>query len=797
MQKAFREKFHYFLLMLLLAAILASCFGGGGGSPVTTVETTRDDRGVWFISGTRDATMHNIFEAQGYAEATDRLWQAELYKRTSRGRLAEIFGTSQLPSDVLMRTTGYSEEELQAGFDALDQELRTIFQAYVDGFNRRIAEVTANSDLLPFEFKALGILPENWSVLDVLAWESVMLRNFDPEAGSQFQIQNMSLFATLAAQFPADAQAMFRDLRWTNDPEALTYYTAAAPKSRAITTDLPAASAIPDYSVLADTITQRYQEVEANLKEINAFVKMGSYAWVLAGSKTKSGNPIIYSGPQMGFPTPSIVLEGSIRAGNMDISGMSVPGLPGIIIGRTPHHAWSMQVANAHTTDYYLESPDNVTLHRMETIKVAGAADINLPVFRTAHGPVINPMPYNPALVSATNPVISWKYAHWRNEFNSIGGMIKLARAKSMDEFGAGIEDISVSQHFCYADKDGNIAYWMSGRDPVRGAGNWMLPQGFGGAPPLEWDADILKPRSTDRNALKGYYCGWNNKDSNLSESGMNAASKQFGPYDRAHVVDDYIKSHDNLTFEEVRDLIQNITTTDSFDSGGNPWKFVSPYFTDAVTAMGATAERQNALDILAAWDGHFVDGGAANWVAGADRADGWVLMDAWIREVIRLTFEDELPSLYAGQNKEILFNVILHGLKGAPSCIVNNYNWFQNLSDPGAPQTPDTIIVQALDTVLLTLNDRPWGKDKRGEISYIHDLIGTVHTMPFSSRSTYAHCVEIGANGPLRIESMFPLGESGTILMNTDGTPAFNDHFFSMTPLFDTMTHRNFPLFK
>ncbi len=83
-----------------------------------------------------------------------------------------------------------------------------------------------------------------------------------------------------------------------------------------------------------------------------------------------------------------------------------------------------------------------------------------------------------------------------------------------------------------------------------------------------------------------------------------------------------------------------------------------------------------------------------------------------------------------------------------------------------------------------------------REQIIYKHDMIGQVHAMPYSSRSTYAHCVEMGKNGPVRIESMFPLGESGFMAMNADGTPAFDPHFFSMTEVFDTFVYREFPLF-
>jgi penicillin amidase len=360
-----------------------------------------------------------------------------------------------------------------------------------------------------------------------------------------------------------------------------------------------------------------------------------------------------------------------------------------------------------------------------------------------------------------------------------------------MDDFGTALEYFPASFHILYNDVDGNIAYWMTGRDPVRPAGEWRLPQGFL-ADPLEWDADVLLPRSTDRNTSQGFYCGWNNK----SKPGYVAAagSYAFGPFHRAQVLYDHLAANDNLTFDDVRNTALNIASTDSFGSGGNPWAFVEDYFSAVVNA-NPTAERQAALAVMDGWDGHFVAGGPASWAFGTDRADAWVLMDAWIRETIRLTFEDELGS---GESRDRLFNAMLHGLPG--TALNNNYNWFQNLSNTGAPQTADDIILAALDNTIATLGSQPWGIGARGEITFKHAVLanigsGVVHTMPLSSRSTYAQCVEYDSAGPVRIESMIPLGESGMIL----GDPIFwslHPHFLSMTEVYDGFVHRPFPLF-
>jgi penicillin G amidase len=756
------------------------------------VKTVRDNKGVWFITG---GSLADVMESMGYAVATDRLWQMETYRRSARGRLAEIFGSSQLQTDIFTRTIGYTDQELSDGFNDLDRDEQIIIESYVEGINKRIDDIKLNPTLTPFEFLATGCPLNYWSEADVLAWMALLLREFDCEALELGQIENAALFQQLTGQYgPTVGYGMFNDLRWVNDPNALTYIPPVVKKAMAMTATAPAGAAAQtsslqgtpavsdDFQSVYEDLAARKNTVTENLKQINAFVKMGSYAWSVSGKKTADGKPIIYSGPQMGFSVPSIVIEGSIRGGGITASGMSVPGIPGIIIGRTPHHAWSMQVGHAHTVDYYVESSSGVSLNRVETIHIIGQSDYTLSVFRSKHGPIIN-----------QNPLIAWKYSHWGYEFKTVKAFLNLARAQSMDDFGKAIEDVAVSQHFCYADKYGNIAYWMSGRDPVRPAGEWRLPQGilpavFG--PSLEWNASVLIPKSTDRNNAKGYYCGWNNKSNPSYNDSVNSPGYFFGPFHRAHVIDDYLSANNNLTYEEVRDLALYIATTDSFGSGGIPWDFVEKDFTLAVNNIGLNPVRQAALDLLKTWDGHFVDGGPSEWRQGVNRADAWILQDAWIREVVRLTFADKLKYYYNPNDSAVidrLFNVLLHGL-------ADNFNTFEWLP----AQTRDGVIVQALDNVLaaLDLNNRPWGTGKRGVITYTHNLLGVVHAMPFSSRSTYAHCVEFGPGGPIRVESMFPLGESGNIPANFNGTN-FDPNFFSMTPIFDPFEPRPFPLFN
>jgi penicillin amidase len=796
------------ILMLAVAVVAPVLSFGQEVEPVTT---TRDAQGVWFIEG---GTLYDVYEAMGYAVATDRLFQMELYRRNARGTLSELFGANFLGSDFLsgdifIRNVMYSDDEYDEMFDDLSDDARTAIQAYVDGINRLISEFYAGnwmampheywmaSFLSVFQLGGGSILPTPWTTTDVLAWMALLQRNFDPEAFETGQLDNYVLFQTLAAVYPTQYLAMFQDLRWLNDPSAQTMIPPAMTKRAYVAApEVPTlkADAFPDLSDAANRIRSTVENRNESLEKINARVKMGSYAWVVSGDKTASGDPIIYSGPQMGFPTPSIVTEGSIRGGGLNISGMTVPGVPGIIIGRTPHHAWSMQVGHAHTQDWFLEAPQSVFLHRYETFYPVGSDPVTVPIYRSFHGPILEPFPYDPD--DPPPVIVSMAYAHWGLEAQTIESFLDLARAESIAEFDAGIEMIAVSQHFCYADRDGNIAYWMSGYDPIRAPGvDPRFPQIGDGT--QEWTG-ARRPRVHDENTPQGYYGGWNNK---ASVDYMNAPqSAYYGPAHRAHVIDEYLSTHDNLTYEEVRDLALNIATTDGIMGGGNSWSFVADAF-KAVVAANSSPDRDAAIDMLDAWDGHFVAGGPAEWRFGDLRADAWALQDYWIREVLRITFEDEFRAAgmnWESQSSSILFDVLLHALAGQTF-----YDWFQDAAGTGdKPVGAEAIILRALDNVIETAGLGPYNLP-RGSIVFGHALLaqldpafGALHSMPYSDRSTYAHCVQFDSNGPARIESMFPLGESGALYFNGTFVPTFDPNFFSMAPFYDPFLPRNFPLF-
>ena len=788
------------------------------------VTTTRDDQGVWFIEG---GSLYDVFEAQGYAAATDRLFQMDLFRRASRGTLsellgAELLGLDFLSTDITVRLIFYSDDEYTEMYNALSEDAQTAVQAYVNGVNRRILEIYGNFYIMPFEYWGASIvtylqlnlgynvLPEPFAVNDVLGILTLLQRQNDPNGEApQGQINNATLGGTLAAVYGLEGQAMFQDLRWFNEPSAQTMIPApaAAKGARVEASRLPTieADTFPDLRQASEEIRSRFETRQHALKTIGASLKLGSYAWAISGDKTATGNPMFYSGPQLDFDFPSKVMEGSIRGGGLEISGMTIAGVPGMIIGRTPHHAWSMQVGMANSLDWFIETPDNVFFHRMETINPAGGEPVTFPIVRSHHGPIVSPFPYDPTNPPPPEvPIVAFAYANWGHEVDMVDALLIFARSESIAEFDHAIEIAGSSLHFTYADRDGNIAYWMSGWDPVRAPGKDPRFPMFGDGTE-EWTGE-RRPRAHATNPAQGYFGGWNNKASVDYNNPYNALWHYNGTAHRARVIEDYLSANDGLTFEEVRDLALNIATTDSFggasdSGGGNPWTFVADDFKGAVAA-NSTPDRDAAIAMLDAWDGHRVAGGPSAWRFGTEAADAWALQSWWIQEVLRITFEDEFRAAGMAWDEEqpvgLSFNVLLRALAGGTL-----HDWFQDMAGTGdKPVGAEAIIIRALDNVIEHAGLGPYNIP-RGYDYYGHALLGAldpafnaIHRTPKAARSAYAHVVEYGEDGPVRIESMFQLGESGAMYYNGTLTPTFDPNNFSMAPFYDTWTPRSFPLF-
>lgn len=738
-----------------------------------------DGAGVWFIQG---ATLADLHEQMGYEIASARLYQLELFRLAGQGRLAAFFGSSLLEVDVFTRVTGYSSTELEQGFATMDADARTVIQAYANGINRRLLEVSQNPELIPFEWQARGWTAEPWTTTDVTATVIWLLRRMDPTVYQFAQLQAAGDLQRLMSRFGEQGPGLFEDLYFLNDPSAPTQIEETETSRRKqphrekkpwlgqLRTDI-------DFQIAANQWFANAAKRRNALSGIGIEIENGGYAWLMSGQKSLTGNPLLYGGPNLGTAAPSPVVEGSMQGPLLQVSGMTIPGLPFFLQGRTSNHTWAMTAGHAHSVDLYLE--DGSVLqgepHRVEQIEVYGQEPVSLEIYRGEHGPIIQ-----------SQPVLAWKYAGWGYEFNAVSAYLDLTRADSLDTFSDAVGRLPYSNHVYYGDREGNIAYWMSGRDPIRPQGEFRLPQGAFG-PVLEWDATQIRELVHERNPRKGFFAGWGNK---AHPDYPNTPGFVFGPFHRAHYLYETLEERGIWSLNQLRDVGLTVSLTDSFAAGGNPWTFVADAFYEALATVD-DPRFDAAIAILDEWDGHLVAGRPVAWTTTKDRSDGWMLMDAWVRKVLEKTF-DEVPGLSKNQQ----FNTLLHGLYPQAG-FSNLYDWFQNTSDPNAPQTAAGIIISALEECLNELGQRPWGKDRRGTLDFRHPALWNMARVPFANRATYAQAVAMSPDGPERIQSFFPLGSSGMITANAfSGIPVLDPLFTAMRPYYDHWQMRDFPNF-
>jgi penicillin amidase len=593
---------------------------------------------------------------------------------------------------------------------------------------------------------------------------------------------------------------MFDDMRPVTDPTAQTMMEGVALKTQNTFGPINTALKSADGLQRAAYDLRRMIEEQADfLKSKGAYLKMGSYAWAVSGDRTDSGNPILLSGPQMGFAAPSIATEGAITSDYLTVSGMTVAGVPAIFIGRTPTHAWGFQVGHASAWDYYMEEDADVQLVREETINVRLGEPVTFQGYASERGP---------AVTKVDDKWLSWKYAHRGYEWDLAGGILSMARADSVEAFGAAVANIGISQHVTYVDNAGNIAYWLSGRTPVREAGDWRVPQGmFEGQPVLEWDAAVVQDLPHQMNPSQGYFAGWNNKAApNWVD---HAATAGFGPFHRAEIIESFFNSRgegETFSFEELRDYVVRLSVNPRF-YGGNPLPVIKDRVLE-VLRNNPTDTRNQALELLENWDGVLIDGGDSQWLSGRNFADGAILTETIIPKLISLTFDDELGQespdnlvgpLYRYQN-------FVHSL--GETGVSKSYDWFSNITDSAAPQTADAIILAAVDEAMAELGAAPWGVDGRGNIAHIHPLFGDLIAVlnappitmglpmtPAGNRATYTQVVEMSAEGPQRIEVMSTLGQSGEILGDLNDF-TFHPHYLDQKDNFDAFMFRSVPLF-
>jgi penicillin G amidase len=457
------------------------------------VTVVRDKTGIANIYAD---SPHDLFLAQGYVHAQERMWQMEVWRHISAGRLSELFGATTLETDRFVRTLdwrGSAERDLKA----LSADAHAALDAYADGVNAWL-DVHRGSLGLAFVVSGMksgtggigGYDPERWTALDSLAWQKVeawdLGGNLDSEIFRMLADDRLGDAALTDQLFPA-----YRAGAPVIDP------TAAAPAVTAATGDRAARASGPVLSLdrveteawrhVASVSTALAGDGVGSRGGLAGHDGIGSNNWVVSPANSASHGALLANDPHLGIGMPSVWYINGLhcrkvsKACPFDVVGVSFPGVPAVVLGHNARIAWGATNGNPDVEDLFVEKadPNNVANYlfrgqsipftvRREVIKVAGGKTETLTVRETGHGPILNAV--DSRLRKA--PLLALEWAGTASVDGTFDAVFKLNTAASFEEFRTALRGYgSPAQNFVYADVDGHIGYQLPGWVPVRTGG--------------------------------------------------------------------------------------------------------------------------------------------------------------------------------------------------------------------------------------------------------------------------------------------------------------------------------------
>ena len=474
-----------------------------------SVQIYRDAYGIPHI---KSQSAHDAFFGQGFAVAQDRLWQMDRDRRRALGRWAELAGPAGVAEDRMLRRFQLSPS-VRIDYDALNDETRAMLDAYASGVNAFIK----STESLPIEYALLECQPEPWEPWDCLA---------------VFKVRHI---------FMGTYEAKLWRARLVNQlgPEGAAKLLRGYPQGHLVI--------IPPGATYDGPVADSLRELSVNLEAIGWLKSedAGSNNWVLAGSRTASGKPLLAGDPHRALEVPNAYHQSHISCLEFDVIGLSFAGCPGFPhFGHNAHLAWCVTHAGADYQDLYVErfSKDDPAQYefqgqlrqaevRSETITVHGAAPVEMEVTVTHHGPVIAGDP-------GKGNGIAFRYTGTAEPNTTFEAIRAALTATTADELDAAMQPwVEPCQNLLYADLQGETGYLNRGRVPIRSTANGWLPvPGWTGK--HEWQGSIpFQEMLRSRNPEAGYIVTANNRIS--GHDYPHYLSLDFAPAFRAQRITD------------------------------------------------------------------------------------------------------------------------------------------------------------------------------------------------------------------------------------------------------------------
>ncbi len=668
------------------------------------VEILRDQWGIPHIYAT---TETDVWRAQGYVHAQDRLWQMELQRRVAHGRLAAIFGAQVLEADRLSRTIGFGRCAARE-FESLDADTLAVLEAYAAGVNAHLAAIGTR---LPAEFTVVRLKPEPWTALDslacarLIAWS--MSGNWESELLRTLLVERLG---------PERAAGL--------EPE----YPAGHP------TMLPGKEGLQQ---VAGLLLSQY-DLARHWFGAPGQPGVGSNAWAVDGKHSATGKPLLASDPHLPVQMPCFWYENHLEVGQADLrlAGASTPGIPGIWMGHNDAVAWGTTNSPVDTQDLYVEQPNPAHPGQFrfeeqwedaqvvaEWIEVRGQPEpVAYPVTITRHGPLLNDL-----LTETERPGYPPLALRWAGHEvrGFVPALLRLNRARSWREFQDALQAWATPVHqFVYADRDGHVATMMAGLVPVRSEGIGALPApGWTGT--HEWTGWIPAgelPHAIDPEA--GFVVSANHKAA--GDDYPHFLTLEWAPGFRARRINEVLKNKPRYTRRDFEVLQTDILS--------GPAQQLVAYFS---TLNPSNPWERTALRQMVEW----------NYRTSRESV-GAAVYELCHLHLLQKVYGDKLgPALpgYLGQARNALFG--LTSFQGRASARLlqlleeNDPYWY---AAGGRHRSREELLAEvlrdAVQTLLETVGDNPrrWQWGRFHQVAFRHPL-GTSRLGWMFSRGPYA----------------------------------------------------------
>lgn len=620
-------------------------------------------RDVWGVPQIFANDLNDLYLACGYVHAQDRLFQLDLYRRIAQGRLSELFGEIYLDLDQYHRQLGF-EAAANASVPLLDSTVLELLKSYASGINQYMENIGSK---VPVEIRVLGYFPEPWNETDTLMIERYVA--WQLSANNAFQDLRMAdLIDTYGEELVFND--LFPDVQYNDEfivSPALPEHLQAAAKSLACRLE--------------------------GLQQLNPspLVTGGSNSWVINGSHTSTGDPMMASDPHLSMTLAPIWYEIQLVAPGHNVQGITYSGIPFVYQGHNPDIAWSWTGMLSDVSDfyYYLWNPSdsnqywwddgwNTITQRNTTVWVrveGGFHPVETTLNYTIHGP----------LFDEANGRFALK---WTGANGSITteALYELGLATNHAEFLIAIQQIEAPNlNFLYADTTGNIAYHAAAAQPIRGLGQGPSPLN-GSANNTSWQGFIpFNQLPQSLNPTSGFLVAANNRP--VNESYPYYLGYDFAAPYRANRITELLNTSSSLSLADMGTIQQDVLSLHALAI-----KDIVASVVLAQVSESTDPEMHAAASALQDWDGlmHIDSIGATIW-------------STFSPNYLNATFFDEYSAAGTPEGPYPSISVLDN------FTILNYGHWFDDISQPGT-QTRDDIILASFENTVefLTLTLGP-----------------------------------------------------------------------------------------